>query len=135
MENLKFAPIGGGTLDQIDLLHQFTIPPELIIKLLGLDEAETVVDDDFMVFPILFDCFQKSTIENELNSGPDPKTFLNSLLSPWDYFNTPTAPPRLQQLQELIINKPAIYHLEPPAVWNDTSDSRPKWKIYDITFL
>ena len=79
--------------------------------------------------------FQKRIIEDEtLGTGPQP--FLESLFPdrslPW---KIPEIPPRLQQLHDMLFERPAVYFLEPPGIWNDRFPLTPKWKIYDITFI
>lgn len=79
--------------------------------------------------------FQKRIIEDEtMSTGPQP--FLESLFPdrslPW---KIPEIPPRLQQLHDMLFERPAVYFLEPPGIWNDRFPLTPKWKIYDITFI
>ena len=83
---------------------------------------------------VIFFCFQKRTIDEEIHLWPAPQPFLNSLFPDVNQLGA-ESPPQLQQLENMFIDKPAIYHLEPPGIWNDANPPIPKWKIYDITFL
>ena len=69
-----------------------------------------------------------------------PKPFGDSIYPDYEanfFIDNPEPPPNLKKLENLILNNPAIYALEPPTILFDEypATPEPRWEITSIKFL